>query len=246
VKKLACVALATLVILMGLPLSTGAATGNNGSGDIFSEDLMILDARDIQALESGAKLVTDGGFTYVYLPASSKAVFRFKLEEAGEYCIDIKYRVDKSRTNEVTRSLEINGGLPFEEAEKISFSKVYVDETEPLVDIFGNQIRPSQVESGAWQRIILSDYFGYSPAFIFNFLAGENTLALSGGEGDLSVAEIRIIRAARIKRSYDVLAGMYAGAGYTECTKVTQYALKANRLSTSQTPLFMPPRTMVL
>lgn len=122
---------------------------------------------------------TEDGREGLYTEADSEVVWTFEVPEAGLYNISIQYYTVPSRGVDVERALYINGELPFSGADTLLFSRLWQDGSDVRKDNQGNEIRPSQVETYAWQTAFCRDSLGYTVApYRFYFKEGENTITL--------------------------------------------------------------------
>lgn len=82
--------------------------------------------------------------------------------QTGLYQIDVEYLTYGGNELKVERSVYIDGELPYNEAEFLTFERSFVDvASEPAVDLDGHDIRPKQVEQYIWQEKMLVDASGY-------------------------------------------------------------------------------------
>ena len=101
----------------------------------------------------------------------------------GLYNIRMEYvtlnEEDTDRGIDIERILRINGEIPFSGADTLTFSRMWVDETEKKKDNQGNDIRPKQVEKTGTQTVYFKDSLGYqTEPYAFYFREGSNTLTL--------------------------------------------------------------------
>lgn len=121
----------------------------------------------------------------------SIVTWKVKVPQTGFYNLYLEYLIPESRGVEAERVLYINGKIPFEDAQNISFTRIWadaeVDESDPrynpetgyIEDNQHNQIRPLQVEVFKWQSAYFKDDMGYIiDPYMFYLEAGENTISL--------------------------------------------------------------------
>ncbi len=93
------------------------------------------------------------------------AEWKCTVDKPGLYNIKIKYFPIEGKSSEIERGLQINGELPFREAEHLLFSRVWADSDEGIrKDNRGNDIRPEQVEKPKWVEKYFQDAMGYYSA----------------------------------------------------------------------------------
>lgn len=167
------------------------------------------DAADADAsIELTAEQVTDGE-DYAVEPALAGAespsicteetgfiTYSFTVEHTGMYQIEAAYYPLAGKGAAMVRSLLIDGALPYDEAREVEFSRIWVNDGPIGQDARGNDIRPSQVEAPAWQRIFLRDSSGYyeEPLRIY-LAAGEHTLTLESVREPLALGTLRLCTA---------------------------------------------------
>ncbi len=120
------------------------------------------------------------------IPEEGFAEYNVSVKEAGYYNMYVEYypTTDKDdRGISIESKLEINGKVPFNGADAISFSRVYTDESEPTTDNQGNEIRATQIEDPdrAWMKCYFEDATGYEvEPYHFYLKKGNNTVRLTG------------------------------------------------------------------
>lgn len=143
-----------------------------------------------------------------------------EVEEAGFYNIEITYYQVLGRSSPIQRSVVINGQSPFSEARFLTLARVWGDDGPVTEDIFGNHLRPRQVEKPMWQSVMFTDPLGYEmEPFLFYFEAGTNTVRLD------SIGEEMVVHSLRLGQkdealSYDDVARGYENLGYQHASDV--------------------------
>ena len=80
---------------------------------------------------------------------------------------------------DLERELRINGEVPFDGADTLTFTRLWHDGGEVRQDSQGNDIRPTQVEVFGEQNACCRDSMGYiTEPYRFYFEAGESTVTL--------------------------------------------------------------------
>lgn len=121
----------------------------------------------------------EGADKALYTGADSVVTWEVEVPESGFYNVNMDYFTVESRGVAIERALYINGELPFEDAANMTFTRIWTDGGEVRVDNQGNEIRPTQVESYAWQNGYCRDNMGYvTEPYTFYFEKGVNTLTL--------------------------------------------------------------------
>ncbi|MBE5786273.1 MAG: extracellular solute-binding protein [Clostridiales bacterium] len=146
---------------------------------------------DIAAFEGDGRMEPDAqGNAQVYTQDGDTTAWKVQVPQAGLYAIRMEYLTVPSRGVDIERALYVNGALPFSGADKLCFSRLWVDGGVVRKDNQGNEIRPTQVERFDYQTAYFRDDMGYeTEPYLFYFNEGENTLSLE------AVNEPVIIRA---------------------------------------------------
>jgi len=140
--------------------------------------------------------------------------WQVEVEESGFYNLEITYYPVVGRSSSIQRAVLINGAQPFAEAKYITFPRTWGDAGPVETDIYGNHLRPRQIEKPIWQSVAVKDPSGYeSSPFLFYFKKGINTIRLE------SVAEGMIINSLRLfqhddPRPYAEVKAEYDRLGY--------------------------------
>ncbi|HHT87902.1 MAG TPA: extracellular solute-binding protein [Clostridiales bacterium] len=131
--------------------------------------------------------------------------WKFNIEEAGLYNIEITYFPIEGRRSSIERQLLINGEVPFNEARLITFSRMFSDKTDIKQDNQGNDIRPSQVEKPNWNKFVLRDSERLFPEPLkFYFDKGVQTIRLVGIREPMIIQSIRIFNQEELQSYKDV------------------------------------------
>ncbi len=115
----------------------------------------------------------------LYTGPDSEVVWEIDIPESGFYNVEFDYLTVPSKGVAVERELYINGELPFSGAGTLTFSRMWTNNGDVIVDNQGNEIRPTQMEVFGWQRGYCRDVMGYvTEPYQFYFEKGKNELKL--------------------------------------------------------------------
>lgn len=133
----------------------------------------------------------------VLTPEDGYIEWNVQIPETGFYQMKVKYLTYEGNGLKVERTVKIDGELPYNEAEFLTFERTFKDiEANPAVDINGNDIRPSQEEQKIWQEKMLTDASGYySEPLKFYLTAGKHKIQLYGEREPLMLSEITFCHA---------------------------------------------------
>lgn len=155
----------------------------------------------------------------LYTPEGSTVAWTFTAESAGLYTLKVRYCPVEGKGVDIQRAVLINGDQPFEEAGNLLFPRIWVNAVETFEqDIYGNDIRPSQIEAPAWIEKTVYDSDGYySEPLAFYLEAGENTITLKAVNEPMMLGALTF-EAAQPLCSYAQVKEAYEREGYTEVT----------------------------
>ena len=164
-------------------------------------------------------------------------VYTVTVEEAGLYQLGLSYYPVEARGLNIEFSVEIDGVLPFSEAQYNTLYRIWVDDTAPgqRQDAVGNDIIPGQHEEPAWQDVWLEDHTGaYADAYRFYLTEGVHTVTLTARREVLAVAAVWFENPGAVP-AYEAVKAEYDAAGYApaQAEIITIEAEQAARKSDS-------------
>jgi ABC-type glycerol-3-phosphate transport system substrate-binding protein len=117
--------------------------------------------------------------------------WEFDIENAGLYNFQLVYLPLKSGTN-IEYSLYLDGEIPFYGADKLVFTRDWVNATEkPRTDNKGNEISPEQAETGEYvTRKAVDDVGVVIDAYCFALTNGTHTITLEGKGYPVAISEL--------------------------------------------------------
>lgn len=122
----------------------------------------------------------------VVIPEEGYAAYKLNVKEAGYYNIyaEVYPTTDADdRGIAIETKVQVNGKVPFNGADAISFSRVYTDDGETKQDNQGNEIRATQIQDPdrGWMGVYFEDSTGYEvEPYRFYLEKGENEIRLTG------------------------------------------------------------------
>ena len=123
----------------------------------------------------GAEAVQAGGEAGVRLSAVNQAVqAAFTVETEGYYTVELRYYTDDSESRNAEAALELDGDVPFRNAARLTFSRLWQDEGPIRTnEQTGNQAAPRQQMVPGWQTVTLQSRKGeYREAYALYLTAG--------------------------------------------------------------------------
>ena len=142
--------------------------------------------------------------------------FPVHIETAGLYTMNFLYYTGSASGSAATRSIEIDGELPFSESAEVSFTQLWMDENkEKQYDKENNEIRSKQVQISQWNTQYAEDSSGrITGALQYYFTAGEHTITLIPVNESLLLNRIELT-GRRAVPSYEMVKASYASNGYS-------------------------------
>ena len=110
------------------------------------------------------------------------AEWNFTVGETGVYSLYPTYYPLEATGKDIQISVEIDGKLPYTEAQELSLPRIWTDKQETEDGSFakdnnGNELRPEQIEAPRWNTRAFSDVLGmYSKPYLFYLEAGAHTI----------------------------------------------------------------------
>jgi ABC-type sugar transport system, periplasmic component len=145
---------------------------------------------------------------------SGSVTWTVDIPESGLYQLSMRYYPVEGKSSSIERQLLIDGETPFHEASSVLFPRLWTNGQEIARDNRGNDIRPRQIESPAWQEAWFEDAEGYyEEPYKLYFSQGKHTITL------VSLREPVVIDALRLHQAeqppeYAELRRRYEAAGY--------------------------------
>lgn len=170
---------------------------------------------------------------------SGSVTYLVNVSEAGFYRLLLTYFPQEGKSSNIERELKINGEIPFLSAENITFYRIWGNKDKISQDIYGNDIRPSQVEKPEWVNAYFKDSAGYvTEPFAFYFKEGENTIELTSIREPLIIGRITLEKVVE-KKTYESVKQLYEQQGYKEI-KDAKIQIQAENASFTTSPTLYP------
>ncbi len=176
------------------------------------------DASDVEVYEN-----YEGEEKALYTGSGSTATWQVEVPEAGFYNLYMEYLAPESRGVPAERSVYLNGELPFDGANNITFSRIWMDGDVVKVDNQGNEIRPIQVESFQWQSAYFKDDMGYeTEPYLFYLDKGVNELTLVGENEPLVLRRLGLRAVKQLDDYAQYLAAQPSGSSVSGYSQIIQ------------------------
>ncbi len=181
------------------------------NGSVIEVDIDTLTAdsiAEVSTLEDRTAVTTD---------EESVATWKVKVDKAGLYAILVDYYTIEGYGSSIERNIYIDGELPFEESEGVSFSRIYKDD---VAEVSGQTVRPDQVEEHKWNSEYVMDSYGYwCPAMYYYLTAGTHEITFESVKEPMAVSGITLISEDIAPASYEEVINSTNG---TEVTGVLE------------------------
>ncbi|MFC5528095.1 extracellular solute-binding protein [Cohnella yongneupensis] len=128
------------------------------------------------------------------------------VQEEGLYQIGIRYFPIAGNSSPIERELQIDGVAPFDEAKRLSFSRVWGNELSSVKqDGNGNDLRPRQIEKPVWQQDVIKDPEGYhNEPLSFYMTKGQHRISLLSLREPMVIDTIQLFQAEQIPSYADL------------------------------------------
>lgn len=146
------------------------------------------------------------------------AEWNFEAPEDGLYEIDVDYMAIEGSGSKIQRSFVIDGAVPFQEANNISFYRYFVEDGKVTRNSIGDEVWPSYKEKQIWQNVAATDSKGYySEPLQFYLSKGTHTFRMAYVDQDMTIGKIKL-SAPHDLPSYKEVKEEYADKGYKDAT----------------------------
>lgn len=181
---------------------------NYPQSDITLEGSNYIDGTDVTILGS-----YKGEENVIETLETSVVNYEVDLATAGFYQLEITYfpETTYSSSANIERGIMINGEYPFSGSNNVTFLRVWGSKESIKKDIFGNDIRPSQIEIPQWMNSLVKDNSGYiTEPFLFHFEKGINTISFVSIREAMLISKVTLkpfvekISYEQLKQTYEI------------------------------------------
>lgn len=145
----------------------------------------------------------------LFTDTDSSVSFHVQVPQTGYYNLYMEYLIPESCGVAAERGVRINGEFPFEDAQNITFTRIWTDGGEVKTDNQGNQIRPTQIEVYDWQSSCFEDDMGYiTEPYRFYLEKGDNEITLEA-ENEPMIIRKFMVAPVSVIQSYEEYAAKY-------------------------------------
>ena len=168
-----------------------------------------LDGKSFYAYEGERPSDSEYPGGIVFTENTDEITYQFDVSAGGLYNIAVEYFPLKGSSLSPSRKLIINGELPFTEASKIVFDRLWKDSARPVKNSLGDDVCPIQKEVSERRVKLISDDTGLNCdplEFLLN--AGKNTVTLKYIGEPLEIDSIEL-RPVKTTPSYNKVKSVY-------------------------------------
>ena len=145
----------------------------------------------------------------LFTDTDSSVSFHVQVPQTGYYNLYMEYLIPESRGVAAERGVRINGEFPFEDAQNITFTRIWTDGGEVKTDNQGNQIRLTQIEVYDWQSSCFEDDMGYiTEPYRFYLEKGDNEITLEA-ENEPMIIRKFMVAPVSVIQSYEEYVAKY-------------------------------------
>jgi ABC-type glycerol-3-phosphate transport system substrate-binding protein len=213
-----------------------------GKPQIYPENEVItIEASHFSNIEGEQEVLDlyEGVFNPLLTKESGSVTWHFIVHEEGFYNIKMNYFPYEGKSSSVERTIYINGEVPFTGASNIVFHRLWASDGDPKVDIHGNDIRPSQVETPFWTNDFVKDSIGYvNEPYQFYFEEGINSITIESVREPLLIESIELLSVSEVK-SYEDVYQMYQTNNY-QVVDEEPLMIQAEDVSYTSSPTLYP------
>ncbi|MGB8455809.1 MAG: hypothetical protein WCD89_26275 [Anaerocolumna sp.] len=184
----------------------------------FSDTEFVLDADEFTDTNQKLLVFKDyegSGKSAVLTAEEGYVEWEFNVPGTGMYQINMKYFGYGGKGSDIERILNIDGKVPYDEANYITFQRAWRDVYGfEEKDINGNDICPGQEEVKKWLTADFKDSSGYyTEPFAFYLEEGKHTIRLTSVREPLMIESFTFHEEETVK-SYSEVKSEYDKAGY--------------------------------
>ncbi len=170
---------------------------------------------------------------------SGSVTWHVNVTDAGFYNLKVNYFPYEGKSSSIERVLLLNGEVPFDGANNVVFHRLWASGGEIKVDIHGNDIRPSQVETPFWTSDFVKDSIGYvNEPYAFYFNKGINSITLESVREPLLIDTIELV-SIKERKSYEEVYQTYQEQGY-EVVDQENFMIQAEDVTYTTSPTLYP------
>ena len=215
----------------------------NNHQDIIRPELMIsVPAIDYKAGDAKVQTI-EGKQSLVFDEMNSWAEWEVTIQESGLYSLFLTYYQLPALSKDILISVIVDDKMPFSEASDMSIPRLWKDKSEGNIDaieqdMYGNDLRPQQVEAPQWNIIGLRDAIGlYEKPYLFELTEGTHRIRISLKREAFALSEITLGNQKEAP-DYQQYISRYNESDYAKHTETVR--LEAEKASLKNSSILAP------
>lgn len=145
----------------------------------------------------------------IWNAADGSVSYQCDIPETGIYSMEFSYLPIPSSMTNIEFGILIDGESPYDTASRATLNKVFVNSGEISLDSRGNQIRPSQKQTGKWLKTPLRDVDGlFNDPLIFYLTAGTHEITFQIAKGYFALDSFRFFQTEELPGYSEYAAGI--------------------------------------
>lgn len=181
------------------------------------------------------------GGVSLYNAEGESSIWNLNVSQEGLYILKLVYYPVEGDGGSMERRLKIDGNVPFSEADRISFARLWSNSDEkPALDTQGNEIMIEQMEVPEWTEQYAEDSSGLSNEPLNIYLtAGTHTLELYAISEPMMIGEVRLepLSSVAVKPYKEVYSGY---ADRNPVSKEAEIILQGESADVKSTQMLYP------
>lgn len=169
------------------------------SGENRSDEEIYVKGTDYISAENGDFAIGSYGTeedvrdnVLIWSSTDGEIKYNINVGETGIYCVNMTYFPIESNCSTIELSMKIDGEIPYDTASRITLNRVWMNECDIYTDSRGNQVRPSQIQSGMWCSSDFGDVDGlFNEPLFFYLEAGEHEISFSSEKASLAIESFK-------------------------------------------------------
>lgn len=172
-------------------------------------DKFVIDTKETALYEKEAvKLEKEGAALHFQVTVPKEGLYRMKVD----------YLPITGSFSTITFDMKINGLAQFSSMSALSLNHPWQDETDPIKDSRGNELRPEQSQVDERMEMVMTDPEGrYNDPLLFYLKEGVNEISITSNYGEVELYGVTFFNEEAAK-SYKEVAQEYKKNGYKEAS----------------------------
>ena len=237
--------LSIISIVLALVIITPCLVFGVSSNIKYSDYKVNSQSQFSEKYELGAEAATDATLKddadkgkVLSLEEGDSATWNVDIALEGNYWIEVEYFALPDTYDSISIDVLVDGQLPFSESSNLPLERSWVNDNTEQYDIYGNQIRPNQVEAQMWRTKKLRALDASSGDLEYYFSEGSHTLTIQVSRERCLIKKVTLSSSVKAK-SYNEVMAEYKEKGYKSAS-VQNLTFEAEGKSVKSTQSLYP------